>query len=76
MQSETSFASGLPLLYYEIFNALDELDVESVEDCRAAIIRIWLVRSHKIRSRQLTSFQNAGSAEIKQTRMIILGCPV
>lgn len=76
LQSESNFAPGIPTFYYEVFNALDKARVESIQECRSLITRICLVRSQKIRSKQVSDFQYAGSAEIRLNRMIILGCKI
>ena len=72
-QSMSTFAPGLPIFYYEIFQALDAVHLSSIQECRRQITCICLLRCQKIRSKQITDFQHAGSAEIKFNRMIILG---
>lgn len=71
-QNDSSFAPGLPIFYYEIFRCLDEANVESIQECRSVVTRIFLVRCQKIRAKQILDFQNVGSAEVRFNRMLIL----
>ena len=75
MESESTFSPGLPLFYYEIFQALDDALIPAARICRSVITRIYLTRCQKIRSRKIMDFQFVGSAEVRFCRMIILGCP-